>query len=171
VLKHDYRQRRNGCTQRYLPTDQVEDKVADCLETYVQASDALRGIYDQSFFEKIWSGEEGLDLRVPFAHLLAHDLAERLKLETAALSNPNLSTYRRRKPIDRSLRPRGALPSEDRNHDLLLVGHGSNVSCVVGLVGLERRVSHLRLLRRMDRVLRRAPSRMGATGSFDRAAQ
>ena len=29
MAKHDYRRRRNGCTQRYLPTDQVEDKVTD----------------------------------------------------------------------------------------------------------------------------------------------
>jgi len=29
MAKHDYRRRCNGCTQRYLPTDQIEDKVTD----------------------------------------------------------------------------------------------------------------------------------------------
>jgi hypothetical protein len=29
MAEHDYRRRRYGCTQRYLPTDQVEDKVTD----------------------------------------------------------------------------------------------------------------------------------------------
>ena len=226
------RQRRNGCTQRYLATDRVEDEIADyyaivsldpasvdrirqhvidhieitrrlntkevarqkrrltkvrgerkkllqahyadaitvdllkeeqaritdeeaqaqrileqalriatnCLDAYATAPDQLRRIYNQAFFEKIWVGEHGVeavDLTLPFAHLLTEDLAERLQHEAAALTDPTLGIYKRQQPSDRTQRPNGALPWENKNHDLLLVGHGSNVACLVGPPGLE----------------------------------
>jgi hypothetical protein len=74
---------------------------------------------------------------VPGTELLAHDLTERLEHETAALTDPKLSTYRRELPIDTTQRPNGALPWENTNRDLIFVGHGSNVSCLVGEGGLE----------------------------------
>lgn len=114
--------------------------VSNCLQAYVQAPDELRRTYNQAFFEKIWVGEggvEGVDLKLPFAHLLAHDLAERLEHEAAALTDPDLATYRRQLPVDRTQRPNGAFSWEIENRDLLYVGHGSNVSCLVGAEGLE----------------------------------
>ena len=134
----------DSCTLRFDEIERNLDAalalVADCLEAYAQASDQLRRTYNQGFFERIWVGEYGVagaDLKLPFAHLLAHDLTERLEHETAALSDPALSTYRRDKPIDHTQRSSGAFPWENKNHDLLFVGHGSNVSCLVGPVGLE----------------------------------
>jgi hypothetical protein len=70
-------------------------------------------------------------------HLLAHDLTESLEHETATLTDPKLSTYRRELPIHTTQRPNGALPWRDMNRDLIFVGHGSNVSCLVGPPGLE----------------------------------
>ena len=132
----------DSCTLRF---DEIERNLdhalnlaADCLEAYSRATDDIRRAFNRSFFEKIWVGEdgvEGVDLRLPFAHLLAHDLTERLEHETAALTDPTLATYRRQHPVDRTQRPRGALPWENKNRDLLFVGHGSNVSCLVGLTG------------------------------------
>ena len=134
----------DSCTLRF---DEIERNLdhalnlaADCIEAYARATDDIRRAFNQSFFEKIWVGEdgiEGVDLRLPFAHLLAHDLTERLEHETAALTDPKLSTYRRELPIDTTQRPNGALPWENTNRDLIFVGHGSNVSCLVGPGGLE----------------------------------
>ena len=56
---------------------------------------------------------EGVDLNLPFAHLLAHDLAQRLGHETLALSDASPTAYRREQPIDRTQRPSGALPWEN----------------------------------------------------------
>ncbi|MCP4307897.1 MAG: hypothetical protein GY788_24110 [bacterium] len=134
----------DSCTLRFdeieRNLDQALTLVADCLEAYGQASNELRRIYNQAFFERIWIGEEGVegvDLKLPFAHLLAHDLAERLEHEAAALVDLSLATYRREQPLDRVQRPSGAMSWENENHDLLYVGHGSNVSCLVGPAGLE----------------------------------
>ncbi|WKZ83235.1 MAG: recombinase family protein [Acidimicrobiia bacterium] len=134
----------DSCTLRFdeieRNLDQALNLAADCLEAYARATDEIRRTFNQVFFEKIWVGEdgvEGVDLKLPFAHLLAHDLTERLEHETAALTDPTLATYRRKLPIDRTQRPRGALPWENKNRDLLFVGHGSNVSCLVGPAGLE----------------------------------
>lgn len=71
--------------------DQALHMVADYFGAYARAPGHMRHTYNQVFFEKIWVGEngiEGVDLKLPFAHLLAHDLAERLEHETAALKRP-----------------------------------------------------------------------------------
>jgi hypothetical protein len=102
----------DSCTLRFdeieRNLDQALTLVADCLRAYEQAPAELRRIYNQAFFERIWIGEEGVegvDLNLPFAHLLAHDLTERLQHEAAALVDPSLATYRREQPIDRVQRP------------------------------------------------------------------
>ncbi len=134
----------DSCTLRFdeieRNLDQALTLAASCLEAYARATDEIRRAFNQAFFEKIWVGEEGVegaDLKLPFAHLLAHDLIERLEHEAAALTDPTLSTYRRGLPIDKTQRPHGALRWENKNRDLLFVGHGSNVSCLVGPAGLE----------------------------------
>ena len=128
-----------------LPFDEVERNldgalaiVADCQEAYALASNEIRRSYNQVFFEKIWIGEggvEGVDLQLPFALLLAHDLVERLEHEANALTEPEPIAYQRELPIDPMQRPDGPFSWENENHDLLLFGHGSNVSCLVGLTG------------------------------------
>ncbi|MCP4307742.1 MAG: hypothetical protein GY788_23295 [bacterium] len=132
----------DSCTLRFdeieRNLDQALALVADCLEAYRRASNELRRIYNQAFFERIWIGEhgvEGVDLTLPFAHLLAHDLTQRLEHETAALLDPAISAFRREQPIDRIQRPSGTLSWENENHDLIYVGHRSNMSCLVGLTG------------------------------------
>lgn len=134
----------DSCTLRFdeieRNLDQALTLAADCLEAYARATDEIRRAFNQSFFDKIWVGEdgvEGADLKLPFAHLLAHDLVERLEHETAALTDPTLSNYRRELPIDKTQRPHGALSWENKNRDLLYIGHGSNVSYLVGPAGLE----------------------------------
>lgn len=134
----------DACALRFEDIERnLEDAltlVADCQKAYLNAPDEVRRSFNQALFDRIWIGEHGVagvDLQLPFAHLLAHDLVERLEHEARGLTEPEPIAHRRELPIDPTQRPDGPFSWENENHDLLFVGHGSNVSCLVGPVGLE----------------------------------
>jgi hypothetical protein len=70
---------------------------------------------NQAIFERIWVSEDGVagvDLQLPFSHLLAHDLTERLEHETASAQ---AYSYKRLKPHDLAQRPSGPFAWENKN--------------------------------------------------------
>lgn len=105
-----------GCTLRF---DTIEKNLAaamslavDCRKAYVFANDEVRRSLNQALIKEIWIGEHGVagvDLQLPFAHLLANDLIERLEHEANTMNSDDDVAYRRELPVDRLQRPDGPL--------------------------------------------------------------